>query len=118
MGTAQRLLAAIRELGVPARTVADGLEALRWLRTNRPALILADQSAPWIDGFRICRLVKFHKKMQQIPVLIMTTAADEEHRRLAELVRADGYVVKELNPQAVVQAVRGLVPPEGAPEAG
>lgn len=98
--------------------MADGLEALRWLRTNRPALILADQGSAWIDGFRICRLVKFHKKMQQIPVLIMTTTPDEEHRKLAEAVRADGYIEKGRNPQAVAQAVKRLLPAEAAPGAG
>jgi CheY-like chemotaxis protein len=108
---ARRLRESIERLGVQALTVGDGLEALRWLRGSRPQLILADQAAPWVDGFRICRLTKFHKKTQEIPVFILTAVKDEDHLRLARQVRADGYLEKK-DLQPVIQKVRQILIPQ------
>lgn len=94
------------------------MEALRWLRTAQPPLILVDQAAAWVDGFRLCRLVKFHRRMRQIPVLIMTAVPDEDHRRLAEAVGADAYVEKQENLQAVLEAVRQHLPAESDARGG
>lgn len=102
---AERLRIALQKQGIPVHTVTDGLEALRWLRTTTPQLILADQSAFWIDAFHLCRLTKFHKRQGKIPILIMSAVVDDEHRRLAEEVKADGYIEKKRDAETVVQAV-------------
>ncbi|MBI3333429.1 MAG: response regulator [Candidatus Omnitrophica bacterium] len=103
----QRLRDSIHQLGEEVHLVLDGLEALRWLRNFLPKLIVVDQTAPWIDGFRLCRLIKFHKRQQQVPVLLMGMVTDEEHRRLANAVKADGYVEKQEDLGPVMQWVRG-----------
>ena len=110
LNLSRRLRELIEPLGVPVQIVADGLEALRWLRRSRPRLILVDQAAPWVDGFRICRLTKFHKKTQEIPVLILTAVMDQDHLRLTQEVRADGYLEKK-DLQPVVEKVRQILTP-------
>jgi len=109
----QRLRDAIRrQRGVEVHLASDGLEALRWLRDSSPELILVDQAASWIDGFRLCRLIKFHKGKQQIPVLLMTMVADEDHRRLAEAVKADGYLEKKGDLGPLLQRVKQILNPQ------
>ncbi len=103
----RRLRESIEPLGVPVQVVADGLEAMRFLRKSHPRLILVDQSAPWVDGFRVCRLTKFQKKTQDIPVMILTAVLDQDHVRLAQEVRADGYLEKK-DFQTVIRQVREL----------
>lgn len=106
----ERLKTAIRGLGQEVVSVTDGLEALKRLRDASPDLLLVDQSAAWIDGFRVCRLVKFHAKRRRIPVFIVTMTADDESRRLAQSVGADAYLdVKDL-PSLVQQAQQALAP--------
>lgn len=106
---AERLRIALQRQGIPVHTVTDGLEALRWLRTTSPHLILVDQSAFWIDAFHLCRLTKFHKRQGKIPVLIMSRVVDDEHRRLASEVKADGYIEKKRDAEAVVQEVTRIL---------
>jgi len=106
---AKMLREALQPSGCQVHTVPDGLEALRWLRTSMPQLILVEQNASWVDGFRICRLVKFHKKRQHIPVVLMTRVASDEGRRLAETVKADAYVEDKAGIEAVVRAAKQWV---------
>ena len=103
---AQNLADQIKDLGHPSQVVPNGLEGMKWLRSSQADLILVDQSASWVDGFRFCRLVKFHRKYQQIPVVILATVLDEEHRRLADTVKADGYVEKRKDPMLVIQWIK------------
>lgn len=103
---AQRLADQLQELGHPAHIAANGLEAMRWLRSNMPSLVLVDQSASWVDGFRVCRLIKFHRKLSPVPVVILATVMDEEHRQLADAVKADGFIEKKKEPLLVVQWIK------------
>lgn len=110
---AKKLKEALEPLGCQVQTVESGLEALRWLRASIPQLVLVEQSASWVDGFRICRLVKFSKRQQHVPVVLMTPRASEENRRLAQEVKADGYVEKGAAGQAVVQLAKRLIASKG-----
>ena len=40
-------------------TAADGAEALETARAEKPDLILLDVMLPKLDGYRVCRLLKF-----------------------------------------------------------
>ncbi len=118
LGLAERLRRSLQDAGHEAHAVADGLEALRWLRGATPELILMDQSAPWMDGFRVCRLIKFHRKRQQIPVFLMTLVADQEHHELARMVGSDGYIEIK-NPQDVAHQVHQFLSSRpSSPKAG
>lgn len=85
---------------------ADGLEAVERARALRPDLVLMDISMPTSDGFEATRRIK--AQMPGVLVVMLTVSGDEAD--LAEAVRcgADGYLLKDLLPEALFQQLRGL----------
>ena len=56
--------------GYEVLTAVDGAEALETARAESPDLILLDVMLPKLDGYRVCRLLKFDKNYRSIPISI------------------------------------------------
>lgn len=82
----------------------DGEEALALCRKLRPELVLMDVSMPRVDGIEATRAIK--AEYPKIGVLMLTAHTD--HELLLEAVRAGaaGYVLKSVEPDELVGAVR------------
>lgn len=100
------LLAADREFEVVGEAV-DGRQALEMARELMPDVILMDISMPGVDGLEATRRIK-----AEIPYvrIVMLTATDAE-RSLFDAVKsgAQGYLLKNLEPQALFGTLRGVV---------
>ncbi|AGX88009.1 HD domain-containing phosphohydrolase [Candidatus Symbiobacter mobilis] len=63
--------------------LSNGHQALDYLMAARPAdLILLDVVMPGMDGFEVCRQIKAAPRLQDIPVMFLTSldsVVDEEH---------------------------------------
>jgi two-component system response regulator len=62
--------------------VRDGVEALEYLKTEQPALILLDLNLPRLDGFGVLRAIRADAAHKYLPVVILTSS-DEDHDRIA-----------------------------------
>ncbi|HSL00042.1 MAG TPA: response regulator transcription factor [Rubrobacteraceae bacterium] len=82
----------------------DGEEALALCRQLRPELVLMDVSMPKMCGIEATRAIK--AECPKIGVLMLTAHTD--HELLLEAVRAGaaGYVLKSVDPDELVGAVR------------
>ena len=102
-----RLLADyLRASGFEAHCIADGREAVAWVRGQTPDLILLDLMLPGLDGLEVCREVR---SFSQVPI-IMTTARVEEIDRLLGLeLGADDYICKPYSPREVVARVKAVL---------
>jgi len=90
----------------------DGQQALEMARELRPDVILMDISMPVMDGLEATRRIK--AEMPHVRVVILT-ASDGENT-LFEAVKsgAQGCLLKRIEPQALYDTLRGVVPPERA----
>lgn len=95
--------------GYEAPCAYDGQQALDQVQRLMPDLVILDLMLPRIDGFKVCRLLKFDKRYKKIPVLIMTARAQREDRELAMECGADAYVTKPFNGQLLVVRLQGLL---------
>lgn len=89
---------------------ADGRDGLAKARRDRPDLILLDLMLPEVDGFTICRLLKFDERYQRIPILMLTARAQESDRALGAQVGADRYLLKSERPETLLKHIRDLLP--------
>jgi DNA-binding NarL/FixJ family response regulator len=83
---------------------ANGEQAVALARRLRPQVILMDLFMPVLDGIQaIHRLVDEHS-----PARVVVFTSSREKNRLAEAFAAGavGYLVKNCNPQDLVDAVR------------
>ena len=96
--------------------VGTGEDALRYLKTNVPSLLLLDLMLPGIDGLEVCRRVKAQHETREIPI-IMLTAKDSEADIVTGLeMGATDYVCKPFSPRVLMARVhailrRPVVPP-------
>lgn len=73
---------------------ADGDEGLRLARECLPDLILLDVMLPKIDGFTVCRLLKYDRTYENLPIILLTARGQSKDLQIGKEIGADAYVIK------------------------
>jgi CheY-like chemotaxis protein len=116
------LSSALRDAGFVVATASDGMEALEAVMRDPPDLISLDLVMPKHSGAKFYRELQKDKRLNKIPVLIVTGhARDEMGRTDFEEMTMSGpgvYLEKPVRPASYVSAVRKLLGMESldAPE--
>ena len=84
----------------------DGLEAVSWVRTHAPAVLLLDLMLPGLDGLGVCRAVR---AFSAVPIIMVTARVDEIDRLLGLDIGADDYICKPFSPREVVARIKSLL---------
>jgi DNA-binding response OmpR family regulator len=72
----------------------NGEDALNQARKENPDLILLDLMLPKLDGYKVCRLLKFDERYKHIPILMLTAKTQEKDKVLGMETGADEYITK------------------------
>lgn len=88
-------------------SVGDGDEGMRLARELEPDVVLLDMRLPGIDGLGVLRQLR-HTGLE-MPIVMLTTSSDE--RDLVEALRsgARGYLLKDMEPDDLVVALREII---------
>ena len=86
-----------------AGTVA---EAISTARITRPDVVLLDIRLPDGDGFEACRAIL--KDLPSTRVLMLTSFANDDFVHQAIVSGAHGYLMKEVEPERLVEAIASL----------
>ena len=90
-------------------TTQDGLQALNLARTERPDLIILDVMLPGMDGYKVCRWIKFDQQLKKIPVMILTSRMSPQDEQLAFECGADAFVTKAVKTEAILSQMKKLL---------
>jgi len=85
---------------------ADGIEALEKARDLDPDVILLDIVMPKLDGIGTIEALK--KQGSQARILVITSFAEDEQIFPAIKAGALGYLLKDSQPQELIQAIRDV----------
>lgn len=88
-------------------SVGSGLEAQRLVDELNPDVILLDMRMPGIDGLGV--LVMLREKNESLPIVMLTTSTDEKDLLESLRAGAQGYLLKDMEPDALVLALRDIV---------
>jgi CheY-like chemotaxis protein len=102
-----------RRLANPLEVDRDGEEALarmaRWEAGEPPPLvILLDLKLPKVDGLEVLRRIKTHPQFRSIPVVVLTTSAEEHDVRAAYQLGANSYIVKPVDFDKFLEVARQI----------
>jgi len=86
-------------------TARDGAEALARIARERPEVVVADLDMPRIDGAELCRRIKANPETRAIPVILVLSGDEAEHRARAVRAGADDVIAKPISRIALIQAV-------------
>ena len=87
----------------------DGADGLQKSRTLSPDLILLDVMLPKIDGFKICRLLKFDEKFRRIPIIMLTSRARDIDTQTGMKMGADAYLYKPYDAAVLMEKIHELL---------
>jgi DNA-binding NarL/FixJ family response regulator len=85
---------------------ANGGEAVALTRRLRPDVVLMDIRMPEVDGVTATRRITGDAALGGVRILILTTYAEEENVFAALRSGASGFLVKDTEPEHLLQAVR------------
>lgn len=87
----------------------DGEEALNQARKENPDLILLDLMLPKLDGYKICRLLKFDERYKHIPILMLTAKTQEKDKATGMETGANEYITKPFDMDELMKKVKGYL---------
>ncbi len=82
----------------------NGLEAVQMVRSLSPKIVLMDIKMPVQDGIEALKTIK--AEMPEVKVIMLTTFAEDKFIVEAMSAGADGFLLKDMPSERVVQTVR------------
>ena len=97
--------------------VRNGEEALDYLYRRgsfsdrpegQPAVVLLDLKMPKVDGIEVLRQIKSDETLKVIPIVVLTSSREESDLVKSYELGANAYVVKPIDFQQLVAAIKQL----------
>ena len=86
----------------------DGEEALEKAKKEGPDIIILDLMLPKLDGYKVCRLLKFDEKYKSIPIIMLTARAQKSDVEMGSKVGADAYITKPFEASILLGKIKEL----------
>jgi DNA-binding NarL/FixJ family response regulator len=99
------LLDAVPDIEVVGEAT-DGEEAVRLASELEPDVALMDIRMPGLDGLEATRAIVRNERLAEVRVVILTTFGLDEYVFEAIRSGASGFLVKDTEPEELIQAVR------------
>ncbi len=92
--------------GFEVQVSYNGEDALNKARQEKPDVILLDLMLPKLDGYKVCRLLKFDERYKHIPILMLTAKIQEKDKILGKETGADEYITKPFDIDFVMNRIK------------
>ncbi len=102
----QRLL---ERNGMRVMTARDGADAMALLAEHVPDIILLDIEMPRMDGYEVAAQVRADPRLQDVPIIMITSRVGDKHRAHAIELGVDDYLGKPYQESQLIDAIAPLV---------
>jgi CheY-like chemotaxis protein len=97
--------------GYQVRLAEDGFEALAQIRENRPDCVLLDVMMPGMSGYEVLEAIRKADGGPQLPVIVLTAAADDAHSWQAWSGGVDYFLAKPFEAEQLLRCLEFLFAP-------
>ncbi len=104
----------MKQAGYDLQVARDGQEALEYVATFEPDLILLDVMLPKINGFEVCRRVRENPDWQGIKIIMLTAKGREVEVAKGLALGADSYVIKPFSTKELMAEVKQILENDGS----
>ena len=101
--------------GYRVSTAADGTEALKLARTERPDLVILDLMLPGVSGYDVLAELRRVDETRDVGVILLTARREEVDRIRGLTLGADDYLTKPFSPAELSLRVAALLRRLAAP---
>lgn len=102
--------------GFKLHVEVDGVNGYRAVERERPDLVILDVMLPGQNGLDVCRKIKNHAELKNIPVIMLTAKAEELDVILGLELGADDYVTKPFSSKVLFTRIKALLRRSQEPE--
>lgn len=102
----RRILA---QAGYAVSVARNGEEGLQAARAHRPALVLSDINMPVMNGFQLCRELKYDDALWNVPLMLLTVLSEPKDIIEAINSGADAYIIKPYTEAILLERIRSLL---------
>lgn len=85
--------------------VNSGMNAITYLASHKPDLVLLDYNMPVCDGPQTLEMIRSDDSLADTPVIFLTGKNDTESVKKALSIRPEGYLLKSMNPYQIVKSI-------------
>jgi len=105
-----RLLVAecIAELNHEIVYMESGAEAVEYIKTHSPDLVLMDVEMPGINGFEATKQIREIKGDDWFPIIFLSTKIDDESYQKGILAGGDAYMAKPIEPLRLQLQIKAM----------
>jgi DNA-binding response OmpR family regulator len=105
-GVRASFVGVLRDEGYDVFALEDPIEALQWLETNTPSLVLLDLMLPWMDGVELAKKIRQNGRLAKTPIVIVSARPDIGAR--AELAGANTWIKKPMSFETLLHTIQTL----------
>lgn len=87
----------------------DGINGYRAVERERPDCVILDVMLPGQNGFDVCRKIKNHADLKNIPIVMLTAKDDELDVILGLELGADDYISKPFSPKILFCKIKAIL---------
>ncbi len=87
----------------------DGETGVKYASEQKPDAILLDMNMPGLNGYEVCRQLKWNRATQDIPVIFLTSRSDMADKLKGMGMGAVDYITKPFDPDELRVRVRSVL---------
>jgi CheY-like chemotaxis protein len=85
---------------------SDGMEALTWLETNLPDMIICDVQMPNMDGYMFVEKVRQRGYTKHTPIVMLSGVESSKERVKCYKLGAQDFLAKPFNPEELDEILK------------
>jgi two-component system phosphate regulon response regulator PhoB len=105
----------LAKAGFRVSTAANGPDALKAAREERPDIVILDLMLPGVSGYEVLAELRKRDETREVGVILLTARREETDRIRGLSLGADDYLTKPFSPQELSLRVGGLLRRLGSP---
>jgi DNA-binding response OmpR family regulator len=106
---AEKLSFILREEGNSVEWKLNARQALEYLDTHTPDIIISDVLMPGIDGFELCSQIKQSQRHSLIPVMLLTALSEPQDIIRGLECGADNFIIKPFKKEHLITQIQYLL---------
>jgi chemosensory pili system protein ChpA (sensor histidine kinase/response regulator) len=95
--------------GMEVLTAKDGVDAVALLQEHIPDIMLLDIEMPRMDGFELATHMRNERRLQGIPIIMITSRTGEKHREHALRIGVNRYLGKPYQEGELIENLHALL---------
>ncbi len=99
----------LKDAGYDVIAADNGKEALDRLSATRVDMVITDLNMPEMDGITLIRELRGRPDLRFVPIVMLTTEAQEAKKQEGRAAGASGWIVKPFSPERLLDVVRKFI---------